>query len=151
MNQQWLLYDAVTDWCNRNDWYYEVLEEGEAIRCGFNGDNARFILLISVHGERVMVRSVAPINVPSNKRPVIAELLTRANYGLAIGNFEMDFRDGEVSFKTSTTTGSEPMPDWLIQDLIFINCLMMDKYFPAIMQTIYSEVDPVTALAAVES
>jgi len=31
----------------------------------------------------------------------VNEFLTRANYGLNIGNFEMDFQDGEIRFKTA--------------------------------------------------
>jgi hypothetical protein len=34
--------------------------------------------------------------VPKEKRPVLIEYLTRANYGLWLGNFELDLRDGEI-------------------------------------------------------
>lgn len=39
MNQQRMLFDTVTDWCDRNDWSYDVVEEGAVIRSGFSGDN----------------------------------------------------------------------------------------------------------------
>ena len=38
---------------------------------------------------------------PEEMRVPMAEFLTRANYGLRIGNFEMDFEDGEVRYKSS--------------------------------------------------
>ena len=31
----------------------------------------------------------------------IAEFLTRTNYSMIIGNFELDFADGEIRYKTS--------------------------------------------------
>jgi hypothetical protein len=39
--------------------------------------------------------------VPEAKRQAMAEFLTRAKYGLCMGNFEMDFGDGEVRYKAS--------------------------------------------------
>ncbi|HHW98364.1 MAG TPA: YbjN domain-containing protein [Firmicutes bacterium] len=150
MNQQRMLFDTVTDWCDRNDWSYDVVEEGAAIRSGFSGDNGRFPLYITVSRDRLMVRSLAPINTPAAKRAVMAEFLTRANYGMAIGNFEMDYNDGEIAYKTSITSGGQTISDRMIQDLVFINCLMMDKYFPGMMQVLYSGVDPEAAVAALE-
>ena len=32
------------------------------------------------------------------KRQDIAEYLTRANYGMVMGNFEMDYSDGEIRY-----------------------------------------------------
>lgn len=80
----------------------------------------------------------------------MAEFLTRANYGMAIGNFEMDYNDGEIAYKTSITSGGQTISDRMIQDLVFINCLMMDKYFPGMMQVLYSGVDPEAAVAALQ-
>lgn len=40
-----------------------------------------------------------------------AEFLTRANYGLVFGNFEMDMHDGEIRYKTFVPCGGEaPSP-----------------------------------------
>lgn len=36
-----------------------------------------------------------------------AEFLTRANYGLVFGNFEMDMHDGEIRYKTFVPCGGE--------------------------------------------
>lgn len=149
MDQQ-MLFSVVKDWCDRNDWAYQVVEAGVALRSGFSGENGQFTLYFSTTNGRLMVRSLAPNNVPEAKRGLMAEFLAKANYGLAIGNFEMDFSDGEVSYKTSTTTGDAPIADWLLQDLVYINCLMMDKYFPAMMQVLYSSVDPESALEALD-
>src|SRR5215212_5325423 len=39
--------------------------------------------------------------VPPERREAVALLLTRANYGIYLGNFEMDLDDGEIRFKVS--------------------------------------------------
>ena len=41
----------------------------------------------------------APVKAPTEKRLVVAEYLTRANWVAVVGNFEMDFRDGEIRYK----------------------------------------------------
>jgi hypothetical protein len=39
--------------------------------------------------------------VPVDKRPLVAEFITRANYGIGLGNFEMDYDGGGVRYKTT--------------------------------------------------
>src|SRR5579863_2871455 len=50
---------------------------------------------------QVMFYSVLPAKVGEDRKPAMAEFLIRANFGLNIGNFEMDWEDGEVRFRTS--------------------------------------------------
>lgn len=38
-----------------------------------------------------------------------AEFLTRANYGLVFGNFEMDMHDGEIRYKPSFRAAEKPL------------------------------------------
>ncbi len=57
--------------------------------------------------EQVAIYSAIPINVPEERRLAAAELITRANYGLRLGNFELDFSDGELRFKTSIDVEGE--------------------------------------------
>ncbi len=40
-----------------------------------------------------------PLTILEPLRTTTAEFICRANYGLPIGNFEMDFADGELRFK----------------------------------------------------
>lgn len=79
--------------------------------------------------------------VPPKKRIEIAEFLTKVNYGLIAGNFEMDFQDGEVRYKTYAINGeNNPLNSELIGQLIFVNVMTMDKYLPALMSVLYANV-----------
>ena len=66
----------------------------------------------------------------------MAEFITRVNYGMVLGNFEMDYDDGEIRFKTSIDLEGAMLTDDLVKPLVYANCLMMDKYLPGIMQVI---------------
>jgi hypothetical protein len=94
--------------------------------------------------------SVLDTNVPPDKRSAVAEFLTRANYGVYIGNFEMDYSDGEVRYKTSITVKGDRLTPALVKNLVYINVIMMDEYFPGIMSVIYAGVSPADAIAKTE-
>ncbi len=49
--------------------------------------------------------SIMPGFVPKSKLSAVAEYIARANFGLVIGNFELDFSDGEIRFRTSIDLG----------------------------------------------
>ena len=81
---------------------------------------------------------------------MISELLTRANYGLNIGNFEMDFSDGEVRYKTSINVEGGQLTTTIVKKLVYANVLTLDKYFPSIMKVIYADIPPDEAIALIE-
>jgi len=56
--------------------------------------------------------------VPSSRRMAMAELLTRINFGILIGNFEMDFDDGTVRYKSSVDFEGEELTYLLIKNAI---------------------------------
>jgi hypothetical protein len=121
------------------------------LRLGFAGKNANFMCYAEAHEEieTLVFYSVYPLKVPENKRMATADYLTRANYGLFVGNFELDFRDGEVRFKTSVDVeDAEVAP--LIRRIVYTNVVMADKYFHGLMQVIYSEIEPKTAIEQAE-
>ncbi|MBC7340390.1 MAG: YbjN domain-containing protein [Firmicutes bacterium] len=97
-----------------------------------------------------MFYSVCPVNVPEGKRLAVAEYLTRANYGLVIGNFEMDFRDGEVRYKTSIDVEGAEIAPALVRNLVYANVITMDRYLPGLLGVIYGNLTPEQAIAQVE-
>ena len=84
-------------------WNYEVHQEIAFIG-GIGGlegkiTNLRFYIIVG--DETVTCYHTAPIKAPLEQRAAISEFITRANYGLTNGNFEMDFSDGELRYKTT--------------------------------------------------
>ena len=94
--------------------------------------------------------TVAPVKVPEEVRSDVAEYLTRANYGLRIGNFELDYRDGEVRYKTSLDfEGAELLPP-LIRNTVYPSVNTMDRYMPGLMSVIYGGKTPFEAIEDIE-
>ena len=84
-------------------WNYEVHEEIAFIGGigGLQGKITDLRFYIIVGDETVTCYHTAPITAPLEQRAAISEFITRANYGLTNGNFEMDFSDGELRYKTT--------------------------------------------------
>jgi hypothetical protein len=97
------IFDSMAAFFKKDDWPATQIEGQTAMSMNFQGQNGRWGCLARVDQEKelVLFYSYCPVKAPEDKRPILADFLTRANYGLYIGNFEMDFNDGEVRYKTS--------------------------------------------------
>jgi hypothetical protein len=119
----------------------------------FQGENGKWTCYARVREEQeqFLFYSICPVNAPDSKRMAIAEFLTRANSGTIIGNFELDFTNGEIRYKTSIDVQGDSLSFELIKQLVYANVTMMDQYLPGIMSVIYGEVEPKDAIAQIES
>ena len=84
------------------------------------------------------------------KRTAVAEFITRANYGMRVGNFEMDFNDGEVRFKISVDVDNHELTQALVSNHVYANVWTMDRYLPGLFAVVYSDISPLEALEKVE-
>jgi len=148
--------DAFVHFFEEEGWEYYKLPAETAYAPGFKLDaaarNGRWMCIANIREERkqVVFYSVCPVTAPENKRHSIAEFVSRANYGMVLGNFEFDFDDGEIRFKTSFTTGNQPATPTLIKQYVYTNIAMMDKYLAGIMAVLYAGALPETAVKTVE-
>lgn len=127
--------------------------ERNVVRLSLTGTNGTFHCIVHQNPgrARLTVYTIAQIKVPADKRTLVAEFLTRANYGLVIGNFELDFSDGEVRFKTSLDAEHIALGRDAVRDLFLVNVATMDRYFPGLMKVVYGGATPTQAVAEVES
>lgn len=146
------LMDTVVRFFREDNWPYEQMEGRPVLRSGFRGDNGNWRCYAQVREEQeqFIFYSVLDVYVPENRRAAMAEFLTRANYGLIIGNFEMDWNDGEIRYKTSIDVEGDQLSVPLVHRLVYVNVLMMDRYLPGIMQVAFGNVEPAAAIASVE-
>jgi len=146
------ILETVLKFFSDDEWPFSRLEERPILRTGFAGDNGEWTCYAQVQEEqeRFIFYSVCPVKAPEEKRPAMAEFLTRVNYGLVIGNFEMDFSDGEIRSKTSADFEGGRASVAVIKNLVYANVLTMDLYLPGIMSILYGDVSPAQAITQVE-
>lgn len=108
------------------------------------------ICVAQARGERqLLVYCLAPASVPPPRRVAAAEFLTRANYGMAVGNFELDMEDGEVRFKTSLDSGGGVLGAEHVRPLIDVALQMMRDYLPG-LRAVIEGLAPEQGIAVVE-
>lgn len=132
------------------DWH-ETGDE-EVIRTDITGENGAWACYVVARERegRCTVYSQAPWETPEARRIEMAELLTRINFGLPVGNFEMDFADGEIRFKTSLDVSGHRLAPELFDNLFEANLATTDVYLPALEAVRDGRLSPKAAVALVE-
>lgn len=136
-----------------DDWQFTKLQGDAALLLAFQGENGEWTCYTRAREEQqqFVFYSICPFNASDDNRSAIAEFLTRANYGMTIGNFELDFTDGEIRYKTSIDVEGDRLTTALIKNLVYTNVTMMDTYLPGIRAIIHEGLSPEAAIALVET
>ncbi len=146
------LFQTVVNFLTRDDWSFIRIGGDSALRLFYKGKNGQWNCYAQVREEQqqFIFYSICPLQIPEAKRITIAEFITRANYGLLIGNFELDFSDGEVRYKTSIDIEGNGLNFDLIQNLVYANVSIMDEYLPGIIAVIENDMSALDAIAQIE-
>ena len=121
-------------------------DQGWVATDGF-GRHGSWLLIGQAHEERgqAAVYSVLPEKIPAERRAAVNELLARINYGLILGNFEIDLTDGEVRFKVAADFGgAEPSVDQL-KPLVATSLAQFDRWLPSLRAVAAGEDEPAPA------
>ena len=146
------ILDIAATFFKEDNWSFQQFEEEPILRMGFQGDNGQWTCFAMAREEQAqfVFYSVVAVKAPEARRPALAEFLTRANFGLIVGNFELDWDDGEVRYKTSLDVEGDRLTPALVKQMAYANVVTMDRYLPGIMRVIYGNVAPAQALAEID-
>ncbi|HMF13200.1 MAG TPA: YbjN domain-containing protein [Gemmataceae bacterium] len=147
------IFNAVVDYLTEDDWKYTVLDGENALMLSFRGKSGSWQCFGRADEEKECFSfySVLPPHAGEDRRAVVAEFINRANYGLIVGNFEMDYRDGQVRYKTSIDIEGGELTPKMIENIVYANLMTMDDYFPGFMDVMYGDKEPAQAIEEIES
>ena len=133
------------------EWKYTETES-DGLVCDMAGDHTVYSFLFRVDEQLDIVCCYARVGfrVPPDKRLAVCEALTRANYGLRVGNFEMDMDDGEVRYKASIDVEGGVLGETMVQNLVRASVSSFDRYYPALMRVVWAGIAPAEAIAEAE-
>lgn len=145
-------HDALGRYLEADGWFPRPVDGQHAFRAYYKGRNGelRCYAQIRVDVQQFLFYATATIKVPEEARPGVAEFITRANYGMRIGNFELDYADGEVRYKSSLDFEDEPLSDRLIRNTIYPAVQTLDSYLPGLMKVAFGSLTPFEAIQEVE-
>lgn len=145
--------------------YTELIEHLDALEVRYEAHAAHSMVIMHLRGKTAMhivqaridpdsdmfqVFAFAPVVVPVGARMAVAETVVRANYGLRLGKFELDFSDGELRFQIGQVLTNGHLEGEIINRVFDMAITVLDMYMPAFLSVIYGNDLPADAVAHVE-
>jgi len=146
---------AIKEYLDSQDWRYKHDAEKRrfVLRMRLeNEDVDGCTLVITARDEEdLSCKAIYEFNVPEKKRDLIVEYITRANYGLFLGCFQMDMDDGEVLYQTAGIYYDHRPMQQEVRRLIQVGIHMAELYGQGFYDVMYKGVTPEAAIAAAEA
>lgn len=136
--------DEIKKFFDKNQWKYNFDEDDKVFVSGLNMGNVlgNVKILIPMYEDHYNVYSILNSKAEKKYYPVIAEFLHRANYGLRCGNFEMDYEDGEIRYKTYVNFNDTSVSEEIVEESILVGMAMIDTYGKGLVKLMLGEGKP---------
>lgn len=153
MNHQKALFKKIIECLDSVGWKYEVKDENERVTfstpIGSKLKSCRVIVTASE--TEIQTFAVSPINASQDVYANVVEFITRANYGLKLGSFEFDHRDGEVRFHAILPL-SETVPTVKeVERVIVTPIAMLQQFGDALVKNLMGYGNPEADIAEIEN
>lgn len=90
-----------------------------------------------------------PLAADENSRLAVAEYLTRVNYNMRNGNFELSMDDGTIRFKAYHHVGAGPLDARAGRLTVLLPFLMIDRYGNGLIDVLFGLKSPREAYEAI--
>jgi hypothetical protein len=146
------IFNAVNHFFITDKWTVNQIEDKPVFTTLHTGENGSYRCYAEAWDEdgAFIFYSYVGSKIPTKKIQIISEFINRANYGLNLGNFELDFSDGEIRYKTSVKMADGELTYKMVGQLIWRNLHTVDEYTPGIMSIIYSDISAEDAIKRIE-
>ena len=153
INAEESLFETIINFFKAENWQFQQVQEQQALRLAFQGENGKWDCYARAREtqQQFVFYSICSIKVPKPKRRMLGEFIARANYGMIIGNFELNFDNGEIRYKTSIDVKGNLITSETFKQLVYTNLLTMDQYLPGITSVISGKMSPEEAIAQIEA
>jgi hypothetical protein len=143
--------NAVEEIFKRHNWQYQLVE-GHLVT-GFDG----VLMVFDVEPERELVLLIVPLvqgEAPTGRAPSLTPAerdtcvyLATANYGLALGAFTRDHRDGEIRYEAIVPVTGSALTDEQVELMVGIATSAVTFHGPVIAGLLTGRVSLPQALA----
>lgn len=153
MSHQNELFNRVVEYLDSQNWHYSLEDESDGIiRFGLSigGKIKNCRIIISASEKEIQTYTVCPINASEDDYDNVVEFITRANYGLKVGNFEFDHSDGEVRYHTCLPC-AEGVPSLAdVERCVDVGSAMFKRYGDGLVKNIMGFGNPEADIKEIE-
>lgn len=142
-------FDVLVNHFEANNFRFQTDPEGKSLQLFITGDCAVYNcrLHLTPDDDLFQARVHCPVSARDIKiRPLVAEVLARANHGMSIGNFDIDMDSGDISYHLGQVIRDRGLDDDTIGGVFSTALSTADRYFPAIMRVMFAGHTPADAV-----
>jgi hypothetical protein len=123
---------SVEEAFGKQGWHCEIVEGRDVIRAGFDAHHTRVDLIAQAFPQlnALVVVSESPMPLDDDHRPVVLELLARANKQLTLGGFEYDMDREFLVFRTTNLFEREKYDADIISSMVHCAIAELDRITP---------------------
>lgn len=136
--------ELIKSFFKTTDWKYKFSSKRSMFTVGINMGNVLGNLDIYINLRKNAYTVIACLNNHAEEKyfQQISEYLHRVNFGLNNGNFEMDYDDGEIRYKTYVSVENIELSNDIVEESILIPIFMFEKYGKNLLKLMIQEDDP---------
>jgi hypothetical protein len=141
------LLDTLREMLNTRQYKYQEFDD-DSIFMVVRGPLGAYSLFLTTDEKREVVRVTGSYGaaIPEPRRRAIGEAVSRANMLLGVGNFDLDFDDGELRFRNSVDVEGGLFTARMADNLLGCTLYNLDRYADAFMRIAFGEIEPLDAL-----
>lgn len=140
------LFDQISSYMAEAGQHFESDAEGGLVVAQIGGESGTWHAYIQItddhEARRVVIHAHLPALIPVSNRLKVAELLTRINYDLVVGNFELGLDDGEMLFKTTLDLADGELTRAMFERMYLLNGRVMNEHYGQIWNAAFGELVP---------
>ena len=108
-------------------------------------------MLVIVREDNYSTLTTLPLAADMDHRLAMAEYLTRANFNLRNGNFELNMEDGEIRFKTYVHVGAAAPDISAARQAVLLPFLILERFGDGIIDVLFGFKTPKEAFEATQA
>ena len=137
------LFEKIADYMASSRQHFESEPDGGLIVAHIGGEHGTWHTYIQItdddEARRVVIHAHLQALIAASTRKQVAELLTRINYDLVIGNFELGLHDCETLFKTSVDLADSQLTLAMFERMYQLNCQVMNEHYGQIWNVAFGD------------
>jgi len=144
------ILEQIKEFLSNKGIEYRVDDENGYINTDFMLDDEKTTLdfAIAVLDEGYLSYALLPQVIEHKYFDRVAEYLHRANYGLKCGNFEFDYAEGRIQYKTYIFAPNEELDDLMIEAGFMAPFATISRYMPGLTDVILKSKKTVEAIVS---
>lgn len=125
-----LVFDTLCETLDDRKWRYDKHLEDLCVTFSVSGDDIPMEFIVAIDAERDLVRlmSLLPFKFSEQKRVEGAIATCQANFRLADGSFDYNFKNGAVVFRMTSSFKDSLISKELFEYMVGCACYTVDEF-----------------------